>query len=367
MPTRRDYYEVLGLPREASKDDIKKVYRKLAMQYHPDRNKEPGAEEKFKEISEAYAVLSDDEKRRVYDQMGHAGFDERYSDEDIFRGADFGEMGFDLGDILRMFFGGGGGFGGGPRRGRDLQYQLPLSLEEAAFGVEKKIRIPRLEPCDTCNGTGGEGGRTKACGTCGGAGQVRQVVRTPFGVMQQVGACPQCRGRGRTFETPCKRCRGAGRVEAERTLTVKVPPGVDTGTNLRMRGEGEAGPEGAPSGDLYITVRVDSHPLFERDGEDLHVRAPLTFAQAALGDEILVPTLDGKETPLRVPSGTQTNTVFRVRGQGMPTLRGNRGDLHVHVVVRTPEKLTSEEREVFERLRELEGKGGKKGFFGRLF
>ncbi len=366
MPTRRDYYEILGVPRTASLDDVKKAYRQLALKFHPDRNKEAGAEDRFKEVSEAYAVLSDDAKRRAYDQLGHAGFDERYSDEDIFRGADFGEFGFDLGRVFDMFFRGGSPFGGGrgPRRGRDLAFDLGLTLEEAAAGGEKKFRIERREACDACEGAGGKRSR---CRACGGAGQVRRVARTPFGVMQQVGTCPECRGRGDVLVEPCSTCRGAGRVAVPRTLTLRVPAGVPDGGSLRLRGEGEPGEPGAPLGDLYVNVRVAPHAVFERDEDDLHVVVPLSFAQAALGDDVEVPLLAGGRETLRVPAGTQSGETFKLRGKGMPALGGDAtGDLIVHARVITPTKLAVREREVYEELRKLEGGEVKRSFLDDL-
>lgn len=364
MPSKRDYYEVLGVPRGASEEDLKKAYRQLALKYHPDRNKEPGAEDRFKELSEAYAVLSDAEKRRVYDQVGHAGFDERYSDEDIFRGADFGGMGFDVNDIFRQFFGGGGG---GAARGRDLQVRASVPLVTVATGGEIAVRVARAEPCTACRGTGAEGAHTVPCAACGGRGEARRVVRTPFGQMVQVGTCGTCSGRGRVAKKICSNCAGQGRTRRERTLTVKVPAGVDDGMNLRLRGEGEAGADGAGAGDLYVTLSVQPDATFERDGADLHVVAPLTFAQAALGDDVEVPTLvDGKEKVTAQP-GTQAGTTHRLKGKGLPVLGGRgRGDLVVHFRVYTPTKLSARERELFEELARIEGKDRKGGFFDDL-
>ncbi|HWH08339.1 MAG TPA: DnaJ domain-containing protein, partial [Candidatus Thermoplasmatota archaeon] len=276
MASKRDYYELLGVGRDAGLEDIKKAYRKLALQYHPDRNKEPGAEERFKEISEAYAVLSDPEKRRTYDQFGHAGFDERYTQEDIFRNADFGEFGFDLGSIFRTIFGGAGGFGG-PTSGRDLQTQLDVTLEDVAKGGPKEVRVQRLETCDACGGSGARPGtRARACPTCRGHGQVARTMRTPFGLVQTAGPCPQCRGRGEFVADPDPACGGQGRVARQRTLTVTLPQGVPDGGTLRLRGEGEAGPDGLPNGDLYVRVKVRPHAVFTREGDDLHVTIPLT-------------------------------------------------------------------------------------------
>ncbi|HLE96438.1 MAG TPA: molecular chaperone DnaJ [Candidatus Thermoplasmatota archaeon] len=369
MPTSRDYYEVLGIPRGTSEEDVKKAYRKLALQWHPDRNKTPEAEARFKELSEAYAVLSDAEKRQVYDRYGHAGFDERYTEEDIFRGADFGGFGFDADDLFRTIFGGGRGpfgFGGAPR-GRDLKMAAAVTLETVAKGGEIAVRIPRLERCEPCSGTGAEGGATVTCATCGGAGEVRRAVRTPFGQMVSVGSCSVCAGRGRVPRKVCAACRGAGRARRERTLTVRVPPGVEDGTNLRLRGEGEAGPEGAPSGDLYVLLRVEAHAVFERDGADLVVAAALSFSQAALGDEVEVPLLGGGRETVRAPPGTQPGDMVRLKGRGLPAL-GSRhvGDLVVRFRVYTPTRLSEREREIFEELARLQGKELRGGFLGGL-
>lgn len=369
MSTKRDYYEILGVPRGASVEEIKKAYRKLAMQYHPDRNKSAGAEETFKEVSEAYAVLSDDEKRRVYDQHGHAGFDQRYqTEEDIFRGADFSEFGFgDLGSIFRNIFG-GGGFGG-PARGRDIMANLDITLEEVAKGVEKELRVQRLESCDACGGTGARPGtRPRRCATCAGRGQVARTMRTPFGLVQTAGPCPGCGGRGETIGDPDPACRGQGRLQQARTLRVNVPQGVPDAGTLRMRGEGEAGPDGAPAGDLYVRIRIKEHAVFKREGDDLHVQVPLTFSQAALGDEIEVPLLGGGKDVLHVPPGTQNGEVFRLRGRGLPALGGGRkGDILATARVYTPQKLSPEERALFEQLSKLEGREPKKaGWFDQI-
>lgn len=363
MPTSRDYYEILGLSRDASTEDVKKAYRKLALQFHPDRNKEPGAEDKFKEVSEAYAVLSDAEKRRTYDQYGHAGFDQRYTEEDIFRGADFNEFGFDLGSIFRTIFGGQGFGGMGATQGRDLQTVLDVTLEEVAKGGARDVRIQRLEACDACGGTGAKPGtRPRACPTCRGHGQVARTMRTPFGIVQTAGVCPQCRGRGQVVGEPDPACNGQGRVARQRTLTVTLPQGVPNGGTLRMRGEGEAGEDGLPPGDLYLRIRVKEHAVFTREGDDLHVTIPLTFSQAALGDDVDVPLLEGKRDRLSIPPGTQSGEVFRVRGRGLPALGGGKkGDVLVHAKVYTPAKLSPEERALFEQLARLEGREPPKG------
>jgi molecular chaperone DnaJ len=369
--TKQDYYEILGVDRSADEDTIKRAYRQLALKWHPDRNKAAGAEEKFKEISEAYAVLSDPEKRRIYDQVGHAGFDERYSEEDIFRGADFGEFGFDLDQIFSMFFGGGrgfGGFGGGPHRGRDVRVDLALSLEDAAQGGEKTVHVARDETCPACRGTGARGGTAlKRCSECDGAGQVRRMARTPFGTMVNLTACPRCRGRGSIVEAPCPQCRGVGRVHASRNLAVRIPPGVHTGLNLRLRGEGESGDRGASPGDLFVVLHVEDHPVFVRDGNDLRVTIPLTMSQVALGDEVEVPLISGKRERLRIPPGTQPGQIFRLRGKGMPVLgSADRGDILAEARVYTPTSLSPRQRELFEELAALEGIDRQKSFFDKV-
>ncbi len=356
MAEKRDYYEVLGVQKNASKDQIKDSYRKLAMQYHPDRNKEAGAEEKFKEISEAYAVLSDDQKRQQYDQLGHAGFDQRYTSEDIFRGADFDsifrDMGF--GDLFRTFFG-GGGFGGiyeEHNRGQDLAVNIEISLEEAARGTQKEIEIPRTERCEVCGGSGAAPGTSaRVCPRCGGAGKIQNMRKAGFATYVQVSACPTCKGKGKIVDSPCTNCRGSGVVRQRRKITVKIPMGIDEGYQLRLRGEGDFAPNGE-SGDLYVVVHVRQDLNFIREGDDLWHVAVITYPQAALGAEITVPTLDGPTT-LRIPAGTQVGSTLTLRGKGMPRFRGyGKGDLHVRVAVSVPEKLTSQQRALLEQLAE---------------
>ncbi len=355
MAEKRDYYEVLGVKREASKDEIKDAYRKLAMQFHPDRNKDVGAEEKFKEISEAYAVLSDDQKRQQYDQLGHAGFDQRYSSEDIFRGADFDsvfrDMGF--GDLFRTLFG-GGGFGGFERsnRGQDIAYDLELTLEEAAKGIEKEIEIPRTEKCDVCGGSGAQPGtRPRICPRCGGTGQVENVGKGAFGMYRRVvTACPTCRGKGKLIDTPCSNCHGSGLVRKRRKISVKVPMGIDDGYQLRLRGEGEMSTNDGEAGDLYVIVHVKQHPQFIREGDDLWHITMINYPQAALGAEISVPTLDGPAT-VKIRPGMQVGEVVTLRGKGMPHFRSyGRGDLLVRIGISVPEKLTSGQRALLEQL-----------------
>ena len=344
--TKRDYYEILGVPRGASDQEIKSAYRKLALKHHPDRN--PGdarAEESFKEAAEAYSVLQDPEKRRRYDAYGHAGVSAATSggfDPSVFS---------DFGDILGDFFGFGDVFGrrrGGPRRGADLRYNLELTFEEAAFGTETHIQIPRAETCHSCSGTGSATGtKPERCSACGGSGQ----VTFQQGFFSVARACGRCRGTGRVITTPCKECGGAGQVAAERKLQIKIPGGVDNGSQLRIAGEGEAGAAGGPPGDLYVVVRVHEHIFFRRDGADLYCEVPVTVPQAALGTVVEVPTLDGGKTKVTLAEGTQTGASFRVRGQGVPHLgsRG-RGDLFVAVRVIVPTRLSAEQKRLLEAL-----------------
>jgi len=360
MATTRDYYEILGLSKDASPEDIKKTYRKLALKYHPDRNKEVGAEDKFKEISEAYAVLSDDEKRAQYDRFGHAGINGQYSAEDIFRGADFGGFG----DIFEMFFGGGGSRRGpmGPRRGSDLQYDLYITFEEAAFGVRKDIDIPRTERCSKCSGTGSKPGTSpKRCPTCGGTGQIR-TTRSGLG-MQFVSTttCSTCHGRGQVIESPCPVCSGTGRVRNTRKITVNVPAGADSGMNLRLSGEGDSGETGAPAGDLYVVLHVMEHPYFKRIDYDVISELPISFAQAALGMDIMVDTLHGK-VKMNIPAGTQTHSVFRLKDKGIQHLHGGKkGDQLIRVVVKTPTKLTHEQKELLRQFEDLSSSKNPEG------
>ncbi len=354
MAEKRDYYETLGVQRNASKDDIKDAYRKLAMQFHPDRNKETGAEEKFKEISEAYAVLSDDQKRQTYDQLGHSGFDQRYRQEDIFRGADFDsvfrDMGF--GDLFRTLFG-GGGFGGAERSntGQDLAYDLEITLEEAARGAEREIEIPRTERCDVCGGSGASPGTSaKTCPRCGGSGQVQIQHRSSFAMYVQVVACPQCKGKGRLIDTHCNNCHGSGLVRKRRKIAVRIPAGIDEGYQLRLRGEGEMAPNGGEAGDLYVVVHVKPNPQFMREGDDLWHIAFITYPQAALGAEITVPTLDGPAT-VKIHPGTQVGEVITLHGKGIPRFRSyGKGDLLVRIGIAVPEKLTNQQRALLEEL-----------------
>ncbi len=344
--SKRDYYEVLGVARTVSEEELKKAYRRYAMKFHPDRN--PGdatAEAAFKECKEAYEVLSDGGKRRLYDQHGHAAFEHGMGGGGAgpgFGGADMGDI---FGDIFGNIFGGGASGGRAARRGADIGYVMELDLEEAVAGVEKRIEIPTMAACEPCQGSGSEDGKTETCATCGGRGQVR-MQRGIF-TMQQ--ACPHCGGRGQVIRNPCTTCHGAGRVEEERVLSVKIPAGVDNGDRIRLSGEGEAGPAGTPAGDLYVEVRVREHPIFQRDGDDLHCDVPIRISQAALGDTVRVPTLGG-EAEIRVPAETQTGKLFRLRGKGVRSVRSrSTGDLFCKVVVETPVNLTAEQREILQK------------------
>ena len=341
--SKRDYYEVLGVAKTASDDDLKKAYRRCAMKHHPDRN--PGdaqAEAAFKECKEAYEVLSDGGKRRLYDQHGHAAFEHGMGGGNA--GPGFHDVGDIFGDIFGNIFGGGGGRQG-PRRGADIGYMMELDLEEAVAGIEKRIEIPTMASCEPCNGSGSEDGKIDTCATCHGRGQVR-MQRGPF---QMQAPCPHCGGAGKTIVNPCKHCDGAGRVEEDKTLQVKIPAGVDNGDRIRLAGEGEAGPSGMPPGDLYVEVRVRPHALFQRDGDDLHCEVPIRISQAALGDTVRVPTLGG-EVELRIPAETQSGKVFRLRDRGVKSVRSRApGDLYCKVAVETPVNLTPEQRELLEK------------------
>lgn len=350
--SKRDYYEVLGVDKGAQKTEIKKAYRRLARKYHPDVNKEEGAKEKFQEINEAYEVLGDDEKRARYDQFGHAGANQNFGGG----GAGFG--GFE--DIFDMFFGGGGGGGrrnpNAPRQGADLQYRMNLSFEEAAFGKETEIEIPKDEPCGTCDGSGAKPGTKKeTCSHCHGTGQISEETNTMFGRMINQRTCPYCSGTGEMIKEKCPDCNGKGTVRKTKKIRVKIPAGVDTGQQIRIPGEGEKGLNGGPSGDLYVVFEVSEHEFFERDGNDVYCEMPLTFTQAALGDEIEVPTIHGK-VKLKIPAGTQTGTRFRLRQKGIKDVRGyGMGDQHVIVRVMTPTKLTDDQKELLRKLAETGG------------
>lgn len=347
--SKRDFYEVLGIERDADQAAIKKAYRRIAMKFHPDRNSEdPKAEDKFKEASEAYEVLADEEKRAAYDRFGHAGVDSNGmgGGGQGFSGGGFGDI---FSDVFGDIFGGGGR---GPSRGSDLQYTLEVTLEQAVKGTTAKIHIPTTVSCSTCSGTGAKPGtEASTCKTCHGNGQVR--MQQGFFSVQQT--CPSCRGNGKSIDDPCTKCRGHGVVQERKTLSVRVPPGVDTGDRIRLSGEGEAGPAGVVPGDLYVQISVRSHPIFERRGADLYSEVPISFIDAALGSEIEVPTLEGR-VKLRIPAETQTGKLFRLRGKGVKPVRGSTtGDLLCRVVLETPVKLTKEQRELLEQLRESFG------------
>ena len=344
---KRDLYEVLGVAKDASADDIKKAYRKLAMKHHPDRNPDDkSAEEKFKEVQAAYEILSDEQKRAAWDRYGHAAFE---------AGGGAGAGGFGagaagaanfsdiFGDVFGDIFGGGRGGRGGPQRGADLRYTLEIDLEEAVRGTKVQIKVPKLEACGTCEGSGAKKGTTPVtCTTCKGQGQVR--IQQGFFTLQQT--CPACRGSGKTIKDPCPDCRGQGRVQKQKTLQVNIPAGVDSGDRIRLAGEGEAGPQGGPTGDLYVQVSVREHAFFQRDGNDLHCEVPISFVDAALGGEYEVPTMDGR-VKLKIPAETQSGKLFRVRGKGVPNVRGGgQGDLICRVVLETPVNLNGKQKEL---------------------
>ncbi len=367
MATKRDYYEVLGVDRNASEEDIKRAYRKLAFKYHPDHNRNHGAAESFKEVTEAYETLKDSQKRAAYDRFGHAG------------AHGFGARGFDgfdfggIGDIFDAFFGGAGGTArrAGPQRGADLNYGLEITFEEAVFGCDKEMEIVRSERCSACHGTRCElGSQPEQCPECKGSGQVRRAQRSIFGQFVNLATCATCRGEGKLVTDPCKHCGGKGRERASRKISVKMPPGVDSNTQIRLSGEGDAGTRGGGPGNLYVTLSVKKHKSFKREGDDILYDLPINFAQAALGDELEVPTVDGKEK-LKIPAGTQHGKVFRLKEKGVPHLRREgRGDQLVRLHVVTPESLDPKQKKLF---RELAGSLGEanmpgedKGLFDKI-
>jgi len=376
MAEKRDYYEVLGVNRSASEDEIKKAYRKLAKKYHPDLN--PGdaeAEKNFKEVNEAYEVLSDSGKKARYDQFGHAGVDPNYGGGGY--GGGFGDFDFgDLGDIFGSVFGGFGGFSGrranpnAPQRGESIRVGLTISFEEAAFGCEKDVSVERIEMCSDCHGSGCEGDSSAdTCPTCGGSGQVQQRRQTPMGVFTTAGVCPQCGGKGKIIKNPCKSCGGSGQQRKRKTITVSVPAGIDTDQTISLRGQGHAGKNGGPAGDLLIIIDVRPHELFRREGNNVWCEAPITFTQAVLGAEMEIPTIDGK-VKYTLPEGTQTGTTFRLRGKGIPNLNGRgRGDQYVTVNIETPRNLTKDQKEALRKFSESLGEQNyeeEKGFFKKF-
>lgn len=361
MATKRDYYEILGIGKKASADEIKSAYRKLAMQYHPDRNKSTDAEEKFKEISEAYAVLADQSKRQQYDQFGHAGIDMRYTQEDIFRGVNFNDIFRDFGTGFSF----GGGifdilFGGrrheGPQRGSDILFDLSIDLEDAASGKTVELEVPRTEICDICNGSGAKPGTSPImCSACRGSGQVSRAQNTPFGRFMITSTCGTCRGSGEVIDSPCTTCHGSGTVQRRRKIEVKIPPGVDTGSRLRVTGEGEAGKKGVTPGDLYVEINVRPHNIFTRQNNDTIAEATVGIAQAALGNDIIVPTLDGK-IKMTIPPGTQNGQIFRLRGKGIPSLfTSGKGDQLVRIKVKIPTQLNERQKQLLREFAEISG------------
>ena len=378
MADKRDYYEVLGVAKGASDDEIKKAHRKLAKKYHPDLNKDnPNAEEKFKEVNEAYEVLSDKDKRAKYDQFGFAGVDPNYG---AGQGGGFGggfggfDMG-DLGDIFGSFF--GGGFGSSsrsrrnaPQRGQTIQKRVMLSFEEAAFGCEKEITIDRVEACDECGGSGAARGTSaETCTNCRGSGTVTQTQRTPLGMFQTQTACPNCRGTGKIIKKPCSKCGGAGRVRKTRKFKVNIPAGIDEGQSIQQRGQGNAGVNGGPAGDLFVTISIRPHPIFTREGQDVYVDIPISFTQAALGDTLQVPTIDGR-VEYKVPEGTQTGTVFRMKGKGIQNVNGRgRGDQYVRVSIEVPKNLSEKQKRLLREFEESstdDNQSKRKGFWDKV-
>jgi molecular chaperone DnaJ len=373
MAEKRDYYEILGVNHNANEAEIKKAYRKVAKKYHPDVNPDnKGAEAKFKEANEAYEILSDSQKRAQYDRFGHDGVN-----PNGFSGASgggFGDFDFGFGDIFESFFG-GSGFGSStrrnaPRKGRDLKYNLEITFEEAAFGVEKEIKIFRPEKCDACDGSGAKRGTTATtCSTCNGTGQVQDKQRTPFGQFVNVKTCSTCNGEGKIITNPCSSCHGKGQVRKSKKIKINVPTGIDDGQTISLRGEGEPGEKGGPAGDLYVLITVKPHPLYTRKGYDVICEIPITFAQAALGAELEVPTLDGR-VKYSIHEGTQSGSVFRLKNKGIQNIRGyGRGDQYVKVIVEIPKNLTKEQKELLTKFSELDGEDTyqqRKGFFEKM-
>ncbi len=369
----KDYYKTLGVEKNASKDDIKKAYKKLAKKYHPDLNKDSSATDKFKEINEAASVLADDKKRAQYDQFGSAetsfspGFD--FNKFDF---SDFGFGRFDFGSIFDDLFGGGFSFGGQsrrPRRGSDLMYETEITLHEAAKGVKKKVELPRMEVCPDCKGSGAfSESDIKTCDNCNGRGMASTTRRTPFGVISTTSGCRKCAGSGKIVEKECEKCDGKGKIKKHVTIDVSIPEGIENGSTLRLQGEGQAGDIGGPAGNLYVVVRIKPHKVFERVGDDIYIEVPISFTQAVFGSEITVPTLDSK-AQLKIPKHTQTDTLFRMKGKGIPNLNGrSKGNQFVKVVVQTPEKLNKKQKDLLKEFAKLSGEDARpdKGFFEKL-
>jgi molecular chaperone DnaJ len=356
---KKDYYDILGVKRDANKEEIKKSYRRLALKYHPDKSKEKGAEEKFKEISEAYAILSDEKKRKQYDMFGHEGIDSQYSYEDIFRGVNFSDIFHDVGfnfnigfdDIFERFFGGfGNRHKGTKQKGRDLLFTTTITLEEAYTGTKKQIDLKRKEKCDTCNGTGAATkSEIKKCPACNGAGQTRKTQRTPFGHFTQIAPCNTCYGEGKIIKNPCKKCKGTGITEKRRKITVTIPKGIENGMHLRLAGEGESGVKGAQSGDLFLEVHIQKHKKFIRKGKDLMTIKKISYPEAVLGNEISVETLNGLEK-MRLHPGTQVGETFVIKGKGMPDLHNRQGNLFIKIDIEIPKKPSSKEIELIQTL-----------------
>lgn len=382
--SKRDYYEVLGVDKNASESEIKSAYRKLAMKYHPDKNKnDKEAEEKFKEAAEAYEVLSDKDKRQRYDQFGHQGVQSDFGSggftwENFTHANDFSDIFGDIGNIFETFFGGGGGgFGFGGRaqqqaamnRGGDLKLSLSLTLEEIAKGITKRLKVNIKQPCDVCNGTGSADGKVNTCPQCGGSGRVKQVRQSFFGQMSTITTCPQCNGTGQSIQNKCSKCNGDGRISSVKSIKVDIPAGVSDGQYLKLRGQGHAGKNGGPAGDIIVYIKEKKNELFDRDGQDLICTFPISVTDAVLGNTIDVPTLKG-HAKMKIPSGTQSGKVFRLRGQGLPYVNSSRkGDLYVKIIVVIPNKLSSEERELYSKIVPFDQKRNLKpgkSFFEKL-
>jgi molecular chaperone DnaJ len=361
MAAKRDYYEVLGVQRSATDDEVKKAFRRLARQYHPDVNKEPGAEARFKEINEAYEILSDGQKRRAYDQFGHAGVNGN-------AGADasgFESFTVNFGDLFEQFFGAAGTQTrrGTPQRGADIRHDLTISFEEAVFGCQKEIEVPRWESCPNCHGNGAQPGTsTQRCTHCQGTGEIRRVQQSIFGQFVNVMVCDRCRGEGRVITTPCERCRGQGRIRNNRRVVVNIPAGVDDGVTVRVQGEGEVSGRSGTAGNLYVNLTVKPHPYFKRQGNDIIYELNCSYSQVALGDEVEVPTIDGTTAQLKVPGGTQTGRSFRLKGLGVPIVHSQaRGDMHVIIKIVTPANLTQRQKELLREFAEIERQQNERG------